>query len=156
MPSSSQDCKASDRKAWALLTGRKILTFIPHILDIAMFLGCGGLVMLGSNMFNDYGGELKTLIDAGELPECLYYYPAGMFMMLLGAGTLMFWLRRRRRWNDGLYEDADLHQFGGDVLDRRGDGDVRRVGHIDGGVRLGLGERGGHPSGRRGREEETV
>jgi len=96
MPSSSQDCEASDRKAWALLAARKILTYVPYILDIIVILGCGGLITLGSNMFNDYGGELKTLIDAGELPECLYYYPAGMFLMLTGVIMIVFWLKRRR------------------------------------------------------------
>lgn len=92
----SDDCEASDRKAWALLTARKALDSIPYVLDIIIILGCGGIVMLGANMFKDYGGELKTLIDAGELPECLYYYPAGIFMMLTGMVLMVFWLRRKR------------------------------------------------------------
>ena len=91
MPSSSQDCEASDRKGWTLLI------CIPYILDIIVLLGCGGIVMLGHNMFSDYGEELKTLVDAGELPECLYYYPLGMFAMLTGALLIVFWLNRRRR-----------------------------------------------------------
>lgn len=85
----------TERKGWAVLVLKKGLAAVPYIVDLAFLLACGGLVMLGADMYSRYGGEMKELIDAGLISESLYYYPASYFMMLFGAMLIMFRFKRR-------------------------------------------------------------
>lgn len=86
----------ADRKGWAYLAAGKVARLVPYAVDIVFMFACGGLVILGAQMFNDASWELKELIDAGELPDCLLYYPGSMMTMTIGAVLFLFWRTRRK------------------------------------------------------------
>lgn len=87
--------ESNRRKGWAILTAKTVLAAVPSIARLALIILLGLLIALGADMFGQYSEELKDLVDAGTLPDCLYYYPLGMFTMLIGAVMILFVLRRK-------------------------------------------------------------
>lgn len=86
----------ADRKGWAYLAVGKVARLVPHAVDIVFTVACMGLVLLGVQIFNDTSRELQELINAGELPDCLLYYPGSMMIMAIGAILFLFWRTRRK------------------------------------------------------------
>lgn len=86
----------TSRKGWAILAASKVARLIHYAVDIAFIFACMGLVILGTQMFKDAISELRELIDAGELPDCLLYYPGSMMLILMGLILFLFWLTRRK------------------------------------------------------------
>lgn len=88
--------ETSEKKGWTLLTLKKIVVFIPYILDIAYILGCTAIMLLTADMFNTSGTEIDALIQAGDLPACVKTYALSLFGMLTAAVLLLIRIRRRR------------------------------------------------------------
>lgn len=86
----------AETKGWVVLTASKIAKIIPYAIDIAFIFSCGGMVILGTQIFKDASKELKILVDAGELPDCLIYYPSSMMLMMMSIILLLYWMTRRK------------------------------------------------------------
>lgn len=85
----------AERKGWALLTTANVVKAIPRIIDIVFIILCGALMGLGAKMFTQYSDEMQSLIDAGDLPMCVYGLPASLGTIFIGLFLLLYWHTRR-------------------------------------------------------------
>lgn len=85
----------AERKGWTFLTTANVIKAIPRIIDIVLLITCGCIVGLGAKMFKEYGNEMQSLIDAGDLPMCVYGVPSSLGLMMFGLILILFWHTRR-------------------------------------------------------------
>lgn len=87
--------EASEKKGWAALSLINIVVLTPYILKLAYAIACIGIIIVSADLFNVSRAELQTLIEAGDLPNCVMAYPMSMSVMIIGAGMLLIGIKRR-------------------------------------------------------------
>ena len=86
--------ESNRRRGWAILTAKAVLSSAPSMIRVALIVLLSVLAATCSQMYADSSAELKALIDAGTLPECLYTYPLGLFGMVAAAVLILVVSRR--------------------------------------------------------------